>query len=386
MVTKQLLQEWANPKTCSSSQSAIECPKNLCIWEIYSGLHSNWAVFSTLRKLKKCVAAPLRRCELCDPGRLFSFLIATPCLCRWAQGTKMRTCSDKVLQKCSHYTKRIDWLSACFLSLAVSCAGHWYSALKLEATKEMWSRQVICMCVCVCRHMLRYTFRNSMFALCIHIYICDHTYIYTPMGPLELEVRRRWSQPVEVSWVHNLGRVCQLDKVQPKKNGCFQVGENGGYCRYCVKVWKVKRICKRSMSIWWILKVYTESTLSLNAVRAVALSGILVFSLLYLPNPFSKEKCWFLLILDGSIYLIHSPKTSGVSEPGAIQLKGMSLRSRPRRLSMGAQPPPGTSGWNRTWKMHLEITKNQKHDLFLYKKSSKRLFIPGNAPDTFTFS
>lgn len=83
--------------------------------------------------------------------------------------------------QCSHYIHQEDRLitvSACFLSLAVSsCAGHWYSALKLEATKEMWSRQVICMCVCVST-MLRYTFRDSMFALCIHMHMWPYVYTY----------------------------------------------------------------------------------------------------------------------------------------------------------------------------------------------------------------
>lgn len=153
MVTKQLLQEWANPKTCSladSSQSVIECPKNLCIWEIYriySVTLELSGLFNTpqIEKMCRCAAAPLRT--------LWSWQALQLSHCN-AVPLPLSSRDQNEDMQCSHYIHQEDRLitvSACFLSLAVSsCAGHWYSALKLEATKEMWSRQVICMCVCVC--------------------------------------------------------------------------------------------------------------------------------------------------------------------------------------------------------------------------------------------
>lgn len=194
----------------------------------------------------------------------------------------------------------------------------------------------MCVCVDICL--------GTRFAiaclLCVYICICAHTYIYIiyvisvhvhvlppvsvcfllhiiskstalrrrpQCAPLELEVRRRWSQPVEASWVHNLGREWSARQGPTQKerllSGWWERGDSDGYC---IKVWKVKRIwccvqCQYDGS--W------ESTLSLYCLwmlwkGPVTSPGIpkLFFLLKWLPKPFSKEGCVeFLLILDGSI-------------------------------------------------------------------------------------
>ena len=214
---------------------------------------------------------------------------------------------------------------------------------KLEATKEMWSRQVICMCADICLGTrfaiacllcvyICVTIRIYLISLHVHV-LFGFLYVFflhsisksTPMRPLELELRRRWSQPVEVSWVHNLGRGTGSATMSNPKRTAWTAGENGD----SVQKWIWKREKCQYDGSWKYC-----GALSLNATG-----------------------CYITLSCQTFFQ-------------GCVK----SLRSQPKRLSMGAQPPPGTSAWSKV----RNLKKNIFNPKSLLERSgnSKRTWDP----------
>ena len=182
--------------------------------------------------------------------------------------------------------------------------------------------------MCVCRLCLGTRFAIACL-LCVYTCICDHTciriYIFfnfftctcTPSGfcmfsfTQHIKIHRIESAPnaPPLSWRYGEGGVSQLkclefitwdvngqrDNVQPKKNGCFQVGENGGILYKSVESEKDLQAFNVNMmdleSLHW---VYTVFECCERAV-ASAWNPRLFFLQKWLPKPFSKEKRWFLL-------------------------------------------------------------------------------------------
>lgn len=163
-----------------------------------------------------------------------------------------------------------------------------------------------------------------------------HVFFYTayqnpphlcqPPRPLELELRRRWSQPVEVSWVHNLGRGTGSATMSNPKRTAFRLVRTG--------------------------ILYKSGFGSMKNVSMMDLESL---------------HCGALSLNATGCYITLSCQTFF---QGCVK----SLRSQPKRLSMGAQPPPGTSAWSKV----RNLKKNIFNPKSLLERSgnSKRTWDP----------